>query len=171
MNKAIVITRAIDNCSDEEKQLIDDCDLFKVAVNRANAKTNVRLFHDYSWAKMYATEYIEPLISNTNCEKYTNKIGYKERFKMFYMPIFCCNHPDKDKLFFHYGSLTPSIDYCIKNGYIDILLIADNNVYTDEFRTNINWAINKLSQYCNLYQHTNGNFELPVLSIEEFING
>ena len=170
MSKAIVITRAIDNCSNEEKELINSSNIFKIAVNRANIKSNVRLFHDYAWAKMYATEFDEPLISNTNCDKFTNKIGYKDRFKMFYMPVFCCNHFDKNKLFFHYGSLIPSIDYCIKNGYTDILLVADNNVYTEEFRININWAIDKLSKHCNLYQYSNGYFKLPTLNIKEFLN-
>ena len=60
------------------------------------------------------------------------------------------------------GTITTAIDYAIKLGCKDILLIADNTVHSKDFQDCVNTGIIELAKHCNLYKWTkDGNFPIP----------
>lgn len=168
--KAFVLTRC-NTISEEDIQLIQSSDIFKICVNNAEYNCNYRLFHDYSHYANFVKYFPEPLITSYHALQCVEKTAIQKtnRFVMFYNTSDIVNSKNSNELFFSTGSIIPSIDYCIKQGYKDIILVADNNVYSDNFKTKINEAISKLTKHSNIYQFSNGNFNLPVKSIKEFI--
>lgn len=78
--------------------------------------------------------------------------------------------PDKKYLYFMGGTITTAIDYAIKLGCKDILLIADNTVHSKDFQDCVNIGIIELAKHCNLYKWTeDGNFSIPYKNIKDFI--
>lgn len=78
--------------------------------------------------------------------------------------------PDKKYLYFMGGTITTAIDYAIKLGCKDILLIADNTVHSKDFQDCVNIGIIELAKHCNLYKWTeDGNFPIPYKNIKDFI--
>lgn len=171
MNKAFVLTRCSD-VGETEKQLINNSNIFKIAVNNANYKSNVRIFHDYSYYKYFIDNFTEPLITSyhakQSCE-YANIKQHLNRFILFYNCTRTPNSPKKSELYFETGTIIPAIDYCIKNGFTEILLVADNKAHSQWFQTRINNHLKNLQEHCNLYQFKLGNFKVSVKSIQQFI--
>ena len=97
---------------------------------------------------------------------------FESRFELFYNCASSQMSDNKNELFFTSGSIIPAIDYCLKNDSKKILLIADNKVYSKIFQKNIKDAVNKMnniSDDINIYQFSDGNFDLEIKSIKDFI--
>lgn len=167
--KALVLTRC-ENISTEDRALIHQSNLFKICVNYAPYSSDIRLFHDDQHWKYYSNNFKEPLATHSNAlNRYDRKqIIETNKFVLFYINAIKPATPNKQELFYHINSVIPAIDYCIKQNYQDILIVGDNTVYSKEFQEEYNKATNILKNYCNLYQFSNGNFDLATKSIEEF---
>lgn len=168
--KAFVLTRC-DSVLPEDVKIIQSSNIFKVCVNNASYNCNYRLFHDYSHYDGFVKYFSEPLITSYHALQSVERTEIQKtgRFSLFYNTTDIPNTKNKNELFFATGSIIPSIDYCIKNGASEVLLVADNNVYSDNFKDGINKALNKLITHSNIYQFSNGNFKLPIKSIKDFI--
>ena len=169
--KAIVVTRQINDLLPEDKFILDITKIFKIAVNYANVNNpNYRLFHDYGHYRWYFNNFNENnFIVPEIAKKLTDKFKCTERVHLFYKPVKESNTNNDNELYFQMGSIVPSIDFCIKQGATQILLIANNKVHHEEFKKQIRRAVDNLKQHCNIYQHSQGNFNLPVVSIKDFI--
>ena len=166
--KALVLTRC--EINEKNRALIENSNLFKISVNYALFDSDVRLFHDQRYWKHYVADFKDILITHENI---LNNIGIEQikqskRFKLFYKNASIPNTTNQNELFYKINSVIPAIDYCIKQNYQDILIVGDNTVYSKEFQEEYNKATNVLKNYCNLYQFSNGNFDLATKSIEEF---
>ena len=168
--KAFVLTRC-NTISEDDIQLIQSSDIFKICVNNAEYNCNYRLFHDYSHYENFVKYFPEPLITSYHALQCVERTAIQKtgRFVLYYNTTDIPNTKDKNELYFATGSIVPSVDYCIKQDADEILLVADNTVYSENFRNGINKAIEKLSKYSNIYQFSNGKFNLPIKSIKEFI--
>ena len=67
------------------------------------------------------------------------------------------------------STIVCAVEWLIKKGYTDILIIGDNKVNTPDFQEEVNWHINKLKNKARIYQYTKGNFMLPIRNVTEFI--
>lgn len=171
MSKAIVITRSINDCTDEEKELLNSTEIFKVCVNYARCKCDYRLFHDYGWCSVYATGYTEPLITYNAAKPLVEKRKLDiERFHLFYKAVKTPNTLNKDELFFKMGSIIPAIDFCIKSGALNILLIADNKVYNDIFQETIKKCVDELKQHAQIFSHVDANLNVETCSVKDFLS-
>lgn len=178
MNKAIVVTRFLYELPNEEQELINNTNIFKIAVNHVLVKNaEYRIFHDHQHFIWYCGEWWKKdgkfngnkLITNQLAKPLLTKLGYHHSINMFYKTVSKPNTPNKDELFMWNGTLIPAIDLCIKKNFEEILLIANNQVYHDGFRTEINKAIERLKEFANIYQCSKGNFNLNIKNIKEFI--
>ena len=169
-NKCFILTRC-DAITEQEKQLINNSNIFKMAVNYAHYNSNCRLFHDYSFWNKYVGYFSESLITSYHIKHSEDLQQAKDtgRFILFYetstMPVI----EKIDTLHFDSSSIIPAINYCTLQGFTEILLIADNTAYDNILQQDINKAIAKYKDIANIYQYSNGNFILPIKTIEEFI--
>lgn len=166
--KCLILTRV--ETSTEEKTLVNQSKLFKLAVNTANYKADLRLFHDSQYWQMYLDNYPETLVTRA---KESLLIPDHARFIFYNDALEPCTE-NKEELYFEQSSLICSIDFAIKLGFTDILLVADNNVdninFTkDLFESEINRIIKRFTPYANIYQFSDGNFDLPVMSVGKFL--
>lgn len=168
-SKCLILTRC-ENVTEEEKQLIECSDIFKIAVNYAPYKSQTRLFHDYAFWQGYVSAFTEPLITSFHMkhDKALQEAKATNRFISFYETSENPDLSEDDILHFQGGSLTPTINYTIKQKYSEILIVADNTAYDKYFQEEINKAISKYKDLANIYQFKNGNFNLPIKSIKEF---
>lgn len=146
--KAIILTYA--GVNKEEKELLKNTDIFKIACNNycAELKPNIRLCADDIVDKCLECD-ICPVVSlNYDLEKPR--------------VINACKMPKR------HSSLLSCIDYLILNGYETILLVASN---PESATCKINYeGINNLKGYIQLYKYSeNGNFDIPYKSIKDFI--
>lgn len=70
------------------------------------------------------------------------------------------------------STLVALVDYLISANYKEILIIGNNSVHDKQFQDRINKEIKSdLEQNSDvkIYQYSHGNFDLPYLSLQEFI--
>ena len=149
MEKAIVLTYA--PVTKEEKKLLQNADVFKIATNfsAAELKPNIRLTADNIVDKCLECDTCPVLSINYDLDK--------ERV------INACTMPAR------HSSLISCIDYLLFAGYKYILLVASNPEGTATFKTNYN-GVNELKDYVYLFKYTqDGNFNIPYKSIKDFI--
>lgn len=152
---AIILTPTI--ISNEEKQLIDDFNGLKIAINKAPYKADYRLLIDLYYLDEILKEFPEPIISRS-----ITPMKLMDKPRVTFMP-----------LFIWHGSITSAIHLAILKYAKDILLIGDNSVHSDNFKNGVKDGVNYLRKYnpVNIYKYTKeGNFNLPYMSIREFIN-
>lgn len=151
MDKAIVLTQI--KITDIEKELLKNTNVFKIALNQhaEELKPNIRIVTDYSLGE--------------KCFKFPQKIiSIRERFRFITDKVI---YPKDIK--FKGSTILASLDWLIQQNYRDILIIGDNTVNTKEFQDKVNEEIEKIKHKANIYQFSNGNFNLPVISIKEFL--
>jgi hypothetical protein len=149
--KALILTNA--PTTEKEKEKINNTDILKIAVNVARYKADYRVFRDY-WL-INPNDFSEPVIL-LNDEDY-----FKADFP---------NTTNKNELYFNTGTLTTAIDFAIKQGATDILLIADNTLYGEDFQNGINRGIEDLKKHVSIYKYTKqGNFNIQYKSVDKFI--
>ena len=172
--KAIIITRAIDESPDSEKirAFLNNTNIIKIAVNTANCKANIRLFVDCQHWKQYLN-YPEQLMTRAEGLNLIPK-EQQERFIFFNHTKTPCTK-DNTELFIYPSSMGACIDLAYKLGVTDLLLIADNKIVEDGkafFKGYCQQSKDVTDFYntkMNIYQFSNGNFNLPVKSIKDFI--
>ena len=148
MKKAIVLTYA--PTTEEEKQLLKDTNIFKIATNFSvpDLKPNIRLTADDIIDKCLNCDTCPVLSLNYDLDK-------KGVINAHYLPQ-------------RHTSLVSCIDYLLLNGFTHILLIATN---PDSETCKMNYeGVNQLKNYIYLYKYTkNGNFDIPHKTVKEFI--
>lgn len=144
-------------------------------------KADYRVFHDYDkWYVYYKAGF------GRNGEKLvTSYSGNLVMPKIIWMYYKTDNSPgllrrglikghkkgDTDYLYFNGGSLIPAVDLAIRLGKTDILLIADNKVYSDDFQRHSREAISKLKAYAKIYCFkADNNFNLPYKRLKDFLD-
>ena len=146
--KAIILTYA----DFKEKELIRDTNIFKIALNQhaEELKPDIRIITDYNLGE--------------KCIKFPQKIiSLRDHFR------FTTNRAIYPDLEFKGSTILAAIDWLIQQKYREILIIGDNTVNTKEFQDKVNEEIEKIKHKANIYQFSSGNFNLPVMSIKEFL--
>lgn len=179
MSKAIIITRAIKEHPDfkEIRMFLQQTDVFKIAVNHAGAKGNIRLFVDWFHWREYL-RYEEQLVTNVvGCIGLSDHPPippeYHERF-FFFKAGRTIGSSDIQELCVFPSSLGAAMDLAYKMGYQEILLLADNKVKIDGvnflpgFKEQSDFVVSEYAKRIKVCQYTYGEFSLPVESLEDF---
>lgn len=137
-----------------EQYLINRSDVFKVAVNFALYQADYRVIVDVYYRDLIKQIFDESIVQRVIDPTVSNdeRITYDH------------------SLYFQQGTLTSAVSFAINQGCTDILLVANNKKYSDEFQTGISAGIDHLKQFANIYQYRNGNFNLPVVKIKDFLS-
>lgn len=148
LKKAIVLTYA--PVTDEEKNLLKNTNIFKIACNNycADLKPNIRLTAD---------NIVDKCLECDTCPVVSLSFDvHKERVINAY------NYPHRR------SSLLSCIDYLRFNGYNAILLVASN---PDSATSIINYkGIEYFKDYLYLFKYTkDGNMNIPHLTVKDFI--
>lgn len=120
---------------------------YKIALNQHAGQYNpdVRICSDYI-AERLCQNFDEPILS------------VRDRFKASRV-----KHIDIE---FKGATILAAIDYAKLKGYDNILLVADNTVHSKEFQQLVK---DNIVDDGTIYQCSDGNFNLPVKSIKEWI--
>lgn len=151
VKKAVILTYAPIN--DNEQELLKMTQIFKLALNHhAEALSpDARIITDYV-LKNISKNYSQKIITVRDRSMPQNeKIKYYNRK-------------------FKGATILSAIDYLTDNNYDEILIVGNNKVNNLKFRSLINDEIDKIKDKFVLYQYSDGNFNLPVKSVSEFLN-
>ena len=148
--KAIILTWA--HLSDFEKDLIKQTDIFKIALNHHGKELlpDIRIITDYV---------LENIMKN--CPE--KIISVRDSLRYYSDRVEYCN------VVFKGSTIVAAIEYLIGKKYSEILIIGDNSVHSEVFRNEIKAEIDKLIQKVKIYQYSDGNFNLPVKTVRDFI--
>lgn len=150
MRKAIVLTYA--EVTKEEKKLLQNTDVFKIATNfsAAELKPDLRLCADNIVNKCLECDTCDVVSVNYDLEKDRVING--------------CKMPKRHSTLLH------CIDYLYFEGYTDVLLVATNPTGTETYKLNLE-GVNIMKECLNLYKYTNkGTFDIPTKTVKEFLN-
>ena len=147
--KAIILTYA--RITDEEKELLTNTDVYKIACNNycAELKPNIRLCAD---------DIVSKCVECDSC------------------PVISCNF-DLEREGVINGSYLPNrhstllycIDYLYLKGYTEVLLVATNPEGTATHKINLN-GVNNMKDCLYLYKYSKeGCFDIPHKSVKEFL--
>ena len=147
--KAIILTYAPVNKADEE--ILKMTDILKLALNQhaENLRPDARIITDYM---------LKDILKN-----FSQKIiSLRDRLR---------EPSDRIEYFdgeFKGATILAAIDYLISKNYNEILIIGDNRVNHQSFRNDVDKEIEKYKGNIKLYQYSNGAFNLPTYTIEQF---
>jgi hypothetical protein len=148
--KAIILTYS--PLRNFEKELIKNTDIFKIALNQ-HAKEllpNARIITDYVLKKI--------------CQSCSEKIiSVRDTLKCFSDRV---EYPDIE---FKGSTIVAAVEYLISKSYSKILIIGDNTVNSVLFQKEVKNEIDKLKDKALIYQYSKGNFNLPVITVSDFI--
>lgn len=155
MVRAIILTYA--PITDEEKELLRNTDVFKIACNTycAELKPNVRLTADNIVDKCLECDTCPVVSVNYDLEK--------ERV------INACYLPHR------YSSILYCLDYLYLKGYDTVLLVANNNVgnqnnKTEEFKQNNIKGVDNFRGLMHIFKYSQeGRFNVETVTIKEFL--
>ena len=148
--KAIILTYA--PVSATEKELLKTTNIFKLALNQHAEELNPH--------KRIISDYVLPKI----IEKFPQDVvSIREKLR--------CDSPrvEYPDIEFKGSTIVAALEYLICKGFDEILIVGDNMVNTSEFQTMVKNDIENLVSKSSIYQYTNGNFNLPVMKIEDFV--
>ena len=148
--KAIILTYA--PVQDSERELLINTNIFKLALN-GHAK---ELYPD----ERILTDYVLSKILNT-CPEII--ISVREKLR--------CDSPrvKYPEIEFKGSTIIAAIDYLILKGFDEILIVGDNKVNSLNFQNEVKNEIDISSSKIKIYQYSDGNFNLRIKSITEFI--
>lgn len=150
-NKAIILTSI--ELSDNDIELLKNTNIFKIALNQhaENLKPDFRICTDYV---------IGNLLENFS-QKIVTVRDWVPNARLIYA----------GEILFKGSTIVACIEYLIKKDFKNILIVGDNTVHGEIFQNRIITEIEKiLKQYkdVKLFQFEFGNFNLPVMSINDF---
>lgn len=151
--KAIILTFAPVN--ESEKKCLIETSIYKIALNQhaENLKPNIRICTDYGVFAGLLKKFKQKIVSTRE---------YVPHERQIYA----------GQISFKGSTLVACIEYLIYKKYDNILIVGDNKVHTQVFQERVKAEINeilRLNHDTKIYQYSNGNFNLPVVSIENFI--
>ena len=147
--KAIILTNV--SLSEKDKELLKNTDVFKIAINQHadELKPDLRICSDY--------------VAGNLLQRFEQKVvsirEYIPDEKVIYRP----------EIRYKGSTLVSAVEYLISEGYDEILIVGDNTVHSDVFKNRVKKEIGYIEDYVNLYQFSNGNFNLRVQEIKDFI--
>ena len=147
--KSIILTYA--PVTETERRILTDTNIFKLAVNQhaEDLKPDARIITDY--------------ILKIICEHFPHKIiSVRDKFRYESPRV------EYFKTEFKGATIVAALEYLIFKNYNEILILGDNSVNTDEFQNLVKYEIDKIKEKAKVYQYKNGNFNLPVMSVNEF---
>lgn len=147
--EAIILTYA--PVEGAEKEILAKTKIFKIALNQhaEEFRPNARIITDYILSKVIK-RFPEKVISLRDRTKFPpNRVEYSD-------------------LKFKGSTILAALDYLISNGFDKILIIGDNKVNNLKFRNVVNEEIGKLKGSAEIFQYSDGNFNLPCMSITDF---
>ena len=186
--KAIIITRAIQERPDFEelRALLDSTNILKIAINLIPIKANIRLFMDWFEWELYTNPFYdsEQLVTHSGGIGGMTYDGVEyppipEELQKRYMFFDTAEKPctlNPHELFTYPSSLGAGLDLAYKIGVKELLLISDNNIIEDgiKFFNGYCETTKLITDFYNkqikVYQFSDGNFNLPVKTIKDFIN-
>lgn len=147
--KAVILTNAPVGISD--KLLLKNTGIFKLAINHHAEEflPDERIISDYV-LKQICYKFSEKVISIRD-----RSIGETDRVEYF----------DSE---FKGATILSAIDYLIYKKYSEILIVGDNSAHNEKFKNLVKDEIDKIKDNIKIYQYSNGNFNLPVMTIAEF---
>lgn len=150
--KALILTNVC--LKPEEKELLQKTDIKKFALNHhaETLKPDFRICTDYG---------IAPLLLQRFSQKIITTRDYAQNSRLIY-----AGH-----IAFKGSTIVACIEYLIDTGFNRILIVGDNTVHSSVFQQRVNKEIDSIVQNnkdVKIYQYSNGNFNLPVISIFEF---
>lgn len=153
--KAIILT--FSPVSDVDKQLLIDTDITKIAINQHAEELNptYRIVSDYG-------------IVGILLERFKQKIVTLRDYAMNERLIYAGH------ITFKGSTMIATVEYLISKGYNEILIVGDNTVHSEIFKERVNKEMDIIRENnsdTKIFQYTNGNFNLPVKTIEQFIKG
>ena len=152
--KAILLTYA--PVTKDEEELIRNTDIFKIALNNhaEEMKPDIRICSDY-------------ILNDLLTHFPQNVISVREKLRYYSKRVI---YPEFE---FKGSTIVSGVDWLIENGYKDILIVGDNKVNTPAFQNIVSKNLFTLlfTPDVHIFQYTNGNFLLPVMSVEQFIKG
>ena len=150
--KSIILTYA--GVSEEEQKILTETNIFKLALNQHGAI--------YNPDARIITDYVLPQI----CAYFPETIiSVRQRLRT---PSDRIIYPNIE---FKGATIIAGVEYLISKGYDEILIVGDNTVNMTEFQNLVNDEMSKYTSRINIYQYTQGNFNLPVKTIKEFCKG
>ena len=148
--KAIILTYA--PVKEFEREILKHTKIFKLALNQhaADLNPNARIITDYVLEKI--------------CKSCSEKIiSVREKLR-YYSPRI--EYPEIE---FKGSTIISGLDYLISQNYDEILIVGDNKVHSETFRKQVNNEIGKLSAQIQIYQYSDGKFNLKIKTIKEFL--
>lgn len=137
------------------KNLIKNTNVFKLALNGYSEELSpdVRFISDYVLDYIYEN-FPEPIVTVRDFpeKKYLRVIKAGVEFKG--------------------ATIISSCEWLYNNNYNNILIVGDNTVHNKTHQNNVRQGIKELSKLhpdLNIFQFKKGNFNLPVKSINKFI--
>jgi len=150
MKKGIILTYA--DITEEEKTLLTNTNIYKIALNQhaEELKPNIRIIADYT-LKDKLLRFPQKIISvRERLLSQSDRVIY----------------PDIE---FKGSTILAALDWLIKEGFSDILILGDNKVNSLQFQDEVKAGVNEIKDLANLYQYSDGNFDLPIISVNEFL--
>lgn len=148
--KAIILTYA--PVQDFERELLKNTNIFKLALNGHSKE----LCPD----KRIITDYVLQKILKTCSEKI---ISVREKLRSYSPQV------EYPAIEFKGSTIIAGLDYLISKNFTEILIVGNNKVNSNAFQNDVNRQIDNLVPKSKIYQYSNGNFNLKVKSIKEFI--
>lgn len=153
--KAIILT--FSPVSDEDKQLLVSTDITKIAINQHAEELNptYRIVSDYGIVGVLLERFPQKIVTLRD---------YATNERLIY-----AGHIN-----FKGSTMIATVEYLISEKYDDILIVGDNTVHSEIFKERVNKEMDIVRENnpdIKIFQYTNGNFNLPVKSIQQFIKG
>ena len=150
--KAIILTYAPINTY--EKEILQKTKIYKLGLNHhaSELNPNARIITDYVLPKI--------------CQKFPNDkiISVRQKLRC---PSEKIEYFDKE---FRGATIISAVDYLISKNFNQLLIVGNNTVNGDEFCNLVNSEMKRFAKKALIYQYSNGNFQLPVMSIERFVD-
>jgi hypothetical protein len=151
--KAIILTQVFVN--QEDIELLKNTDIVKYALNQHAQYLNptYRICSDYGVIGNLLVNYPQEIITIRDWA-YNPRLIYAGQIQ------------------FRGSTMVACIEYLISKGYKKILIVGDNTVHQVFFQDRIKTEIKRILQensVIEIYQYSNGNFNLPTMTVKQFI--
>lgn len=153
MKSALILTSIDLNI--EDRNLIRTAKFFKLALNHHARELlpNARIFTDYVNFPYVLKEFPTDLII-------TVRSFPRNKTKNIIIP---------KNIQFKGSTMVAAVEFLQNNGVNRVLIVGDNTVHSKSFQDDVKNQLDCIKKTAEIYQFSNGNFNLPVKSIKEFL--